>query len=61
VVSRHNEAKAAELIELGASAARTPRDIAAQVELVITMLSNSPQVRDVALGADGIIEAAGQI
>lgn len=58
VVSSHNEAKAAELVELGASAARTPGEIAAQVELVITMLPNSPQVRDVALGEDGLIEAA---
>jgi len=58
VVSSHNEAKAAELVELGASAVPTPREIAAQVELVITMLPNSPQVRDVALGEDGLIEAA---
>jgi 2-hydroxy-3-oxopropionate reductase len=58
VISNYNEAKAAELGELGAAAARTPREIAAQVELVITMLPNSPQVRDVALGPDGIVEAA---
>ena len=58
VICNHNEAKAAELGELGAAAARTPREIAAQVELVITMLPNSPQVRDVALGPDGIVEAA---
>jgi len=44
VVSAHNEAAASELAQLGASTARTPREIAAQVELLITMLPNSPQV-----------------
>ena len=59
VVSTHNEAAASELAELGASTARTPREIAAQVELLITMLPNSPQVHEVALGPDGI-EAGAQ-
>jgi len=54
VVSTHNKAAASELAELGASTAGTPREIAAQVELLITMLPNSPQVRDVALGPDRI-------
>jgi 2-hydroxy-3-oxopropionate reductase len=58
VVSSHNEAAAADLVELGASAAATPREIAEQVELVITMLPNSPQVRDVALSPDGIVDGA---
>ena len=58
VVSAHNEAAASELAQLGASTARTPREIAAQVELLITMLPNSPQVRDVALGPDGIASGA---
>ena len=56
VVSRHNEAAAAELAERGAERGRTPAEIAAQVDLVITMLPNSPQVKDVVLGSDGIIE-----
>jgi 2-hydroxy-3-oxopropionate reductase len=56
VVSRRNRA-AAELVALGASAAATPREIATEVDLVITMLPNSPQVREVALGSDGIVEA----
>jgi 2-hydroxy-3-oxopropionate reductase len=58
VVSAHNEAAASELAQLGASTARTPREIAAQVELVITKLPNSPQFRDVALGTDGIMGGA---
>jgi 2-hydroxy-3-oxopropionate reductase len=58
IVSAHNEAVASELAGLGASVAPTPREIAAQVDLVITMLPNSPQVRDVALGPDGIVDSA---
>jgi 2-hydroxy-3-oxopropionate reductase len=58
VVSTHNAAAAAELEELGASTAATPREIAEQVDLVITMLPNSPQVEEVALGSDGIVDGA---
>ena len=58
VVSSHNEATAAELAAVGAAVADTPKQIAEQVDLVITMLPNSPDVRTVALGADGIIEGA---
>jgi 2-hydroxy-3-oxopropionate reductase len=57
VVSRHSGA-AAELAEAGATLADTPRDIAAQVDLVITMLPNGPQVLEVALGRDGMAEGA---
>jgi 2-hydroxy-3-oxopropionate reductase len=55
VVSDHNPA-AAELVALGAKSAGSPKEIAGQVDLVITMLPNSPQVRQVALGAGGIVE-----
>jgi 2-hydroxy-3-oxopropionate reductase len=57
VVSDHNAPAAAELVELGAKTAARPREIAEQVDLVITMLPNSPQVRQVALGPGGIVEA----
>jgi 2-hydroxy-3-oxopropionate reductase len=57
VVSRHSGA-AAELAEAGATLADNPRDIAAQVDLVITMLPNGPQVLEVALGRDGVAEGA---
>ena len=49
---------AAELTAAGATTADSPKQIAEQVELVITMLPNSPDVKAVALGADGIIEGA---
>lgn len=57
VVSDHNAPAAAELAELGAKTAGSPKEIAEQVDLVITMLPNSPQVRQVALGPGGIVEA----
>jgi 2-hydroxy-3-oxopropionate reductase len=58
VVSSHNQTTAAELAAGGATVADTPKQIAEQVDLVITMLPNSPDVKAVALGADGIIEGA---
>ena len=53
-----NAAAVAEVVALGAKAAATPAEVAAQTEIVITMLPNSPQVRTVALGAGGIAEGA---
>ena len=58
VVSTHNPAAAAELVALGARQAETAREIAEQVDVVITMLPNSPQVKEVTLGPDGIIAGA---
>ncbi|RTE10197.1 2-hydroxy-3-oxopropionate reductase [Paenibacillus whitsoniae] len=48
----------AELVALGASSADSPKAIAEQSDVVITMLPNSPQVKEVALGTNGIIEGA---
>jgi len=58
VVSGHNATAAAELAELGAAIADTPREIAAGTDLVMTMLPNSPQVIEVALGEGGLLEGA---
>ena len=44
-----------ELVAQGAGTAATPRDVAAQSDVVITMLPDSPDVESVALGDDGII------
>jgi 2-hydroxy-3-oxopropionate reductase len=57
-VSSHNAEAAEKLHAQGAHVADTPREIAAQVDLVITMLPNSPQVLEVALGPDGIVAGA---
>jgi 2-hydroxy-3-oxopropionate reductase len=49
---------AAEIIAAGAKSAGTPREVAAQSDVIITMLPNSPQVKEVLLGKDGVIEGA---
>jgi len=45
-----------ELAALGAEVASTPREVAADCSIIITMLPDSPQVKEVALGNNGIIE-----
>ncbi len=47
-----------ELAGLGAKAVATPKDVAGQSDIVITMLPNSPQVKEVVLGENGIIKGA---
>lgn len=56
----HNRSLAAvdELVKQGATAAGSPREVASSVEIIITMLPNSPDVESVALGANGIKEGA---
>ncbi len=43
------------LVAAGAKAAATPRDVAAQSDLVITMLPDAPDVERAALGPDGVV------
>lgn len=47
-----------ELVAAGAKAAESPKAVAEQVEVVITMLPNSPQVKEVALGKNEVMEGA---
>ena len=56
----HNRSRAAvdELVAEGATAASSPAEVAAQVDVVITNLPDSPDVEQVALGKDGVIEGA---
>ncbi len=58
VVSSRTAASVDELVAAGAKSAPTPRDLAAQVDVVITMLPNSPEVKQVVLGPNGVIEGA---
>ncbi len=58
VICSRNKATIEELAAAGASVAATPREVAAQVDLVITMLPNSPEVKEVILGPNGVIEGA---
>jgi len=48
--------RADELKKLSARVADSPRAAAAESEIVITIVSDSPDVRDVILGANGVIE-----
>ncbi|MGD0682857.1 MAG: 2-hydroxy-3-oxopropionate reductase [Terracidiphilus sp.] len=47
-----------ELVEAGATAGSSPKDVASQCELIITMLPNSPHVKAAVLGKNGVIEGA---
>src|SRR4029450_5196593 len=47
-----------EIVKAGAKAAGSPKDVAAQCDVLVTMLPNSPDVELVALGPNGIIEGA---
>lgn len=47
-----------ELVAAGAKAAATPKEVAQQAEIIITMLPNSPHVKTVVLGENGVIEGA---
>lgn len=47
----------AELVEAGAQSAATPKAVAEAVDIIITMLPNSPHVKTVVCGKDGILEA----
>ena len=60
VVFNRSKGAVDELVAAGAKAAANPREVAQQAEIVITMLPNSPQVREVVLGDAGIIEGAGK-
>jgi 2-hydroxy-3-oxopropionate reductase len=46
-----------DLVSAGAVASGTPRDVARAVDVLITMLPDSPQVREVYLGSNGAFEA----
>ncbi|MCY9670150.1 2-hydroxy-3-oxopropionate reductase [Paenibacillus alginolyticus] len=47
-----------ELAAAGAKTASTPKALAEEVDVIITMLPNSPQVNEVVLGPNGVIEGA---
>lgn len=53
-----NKNAVAEVVKAGAEAGLSPKDVAAKTEIIITMLPNSPHVKEVILGQDGVIEGA---
>jgi 2-hydroxy-3-oxopropionate reductase len=58
VVHSRSRGPVDEIVKAGARAAASPKDVAAQCDVLITMLPNSPDVEQVALGPNGIIEGA---
>jgi 2-hydroxy-3-oxopropionate reductase len=58
VVCSRTQSSVDELVAAGATSAATPQELAAQVDLVITMLPNSPEVKEVILGPNGVIHGA---
>ena len=58
IVHSRSQGPVDELVGAGAKRGSSPKDVAARAEVLITMLPNSPEVEEVALGMDGIIEGA---
>jgi 2-hydroxy-3-oxopropionate reductase len=58
VVHSRTHSKVDALVALGAEAGISPRDVAAHSDIVITMVPDTPDVRHVMLGADGVIDGA---
>lgn len=53
-----NPAPVRELERLGACGAKTPREVAENSDIVITMVVDGDQVRTIALGEDGLVKGA---
>ncbi|NLJ26259.1 MAG: 2-hydroxy-3-oxopropionate reductase [Firmicutes bacterium] len=51
------------LVKLGANEGLSPKEVAASCDIILTMLPNGPEVREVVLGESGVIEGVreGQI
>jgi 2-hydroxy-3-oxopropionate reductase len=58
VVHSRSRGPVDDVVKSGAKAGSSPKDVASQCDVLITMLPNSPDVEQVALGKDGIIEGA---
>jgi len=58
VVLGRNKSVLDELAAAGAKSAASPKAVAEQSQVVITMLPNSPQVWEVVLGKNGVVEGA---
>ncbi|HTD46164.1 MAG TPA: NAD(P)-dependent oxidoreductase [bacterium] len=54
-VWNRTRSKTAPLVERGAAAAASPRDVAAANDLTITMVADTPDVLDVVLGPEGVV------
>lgn len=58
VIFNRSHACVEELVACGAEEGKSPADVASKCGVIILMLPNSPDVREVCLGKNGIIEGA---
>lgn len=58
VVFDFNTASVAELVEMGATAAKSSQEVGEACDTIITMVPNSPHVRAAVLGEGGVVEGA---
>lgn len=58
VVLDRNQETVKELVDAGAELVTSPKEIAQASDVIITMLPNSPHVKEVALGENGLVEGA---
>lgn len=58
VVYNRSRGPVEELVTLGAEGASSPKEVAEKSDIIVTMLPNSPQVLEVCLGKNGVIEGA---
>jgi len=58
IVWNRTRSKMNDLLKMGATGAESPRDVAERSDVIITMVSDSPDVEAVVLGKDGVIEGA---
>lgn len=56
VVYNRSKSSVEELVALGAQSAESPKEVAKNSDVIITMLPNSPQVIEICLGENGIID-----
>ena len=55
VLGHRNRAPVDSLVSKGAKEAKTPRDLAAASDIIITVVGNSPQLEDIVFRGDGIL------
>lgn len=58
IVVDKNQSAVDEVVAAGAKSAVTPKEAAQAADIIITMLPNSPHVKEVVLGKNGVIEGA---
>jgi len=58
IVHDINREPVKELVKEGAEEAFSPKEVAKKAKIIITMLPNSPEVKEVILGSQGVLEGA---